>query len=479
MSRLAPPAPPATPPSTGSVFGLIAFLAIVLYAGALPIAIARSSTDVWSGMLLAPALVLLSLPILRRMRRAEDDPWIKRLLLPALLVKLAGGLVRYVVTIGFLGPADANTYHKAGEAISGEFRQFDFSGPLFQEIVPQYVGTTFIRLLTGIVYTVIGPTKLGGFLVFAWLGFFGLCFCYTAFRIAVPGGNHRLYAVLVFLLPSLVFWPSSIGKEAWMQLTIGLTAYGVALVLTHRTAGYLALAAGLWGTAMVRPHISLILFLALFVAFLIRRSDRRQAGPAIGKLVGIVVLVAVGAFLLGRVGSFFGVDATGTSGVDQVLTRTEAASGQGGSEFESTRPSSPLQFPWALITVVFRPFPFEAGSAVAFLAACEGVFLLFLFLRAPGRLLLQLRQAVRIPYAMFAITYSLMFAFGFSSITNFGILVRQRTQLLPFVLVLLALPVARAPADHSVPGETDKGLTGSSARLRPRRPLRTPASSAT
>jgi hypothetical protein len=37
-----------------------------------------------------------------------------------------------------------------------------------------------------------------------------------------------------------------------------------------------------------------------------------------------------------------------------------------------------------------------------------------------------------------------LFILAFSAIGNFGLLTRQRTQLLPFVLVLLAMP-ARAP----------------------------------
>ncbi len=439
----AAPAPPLStrPPA---VFGLLAFLAIVIYAAALPYTFALGSFNEWGGLVVAPFLVVLSLPVLRRMRRSESDPWVRQLLLPALLVKLLGALVRYYVTLSFLGNADANVYHDAGTQLAPMFRRFEFSGPAFDEVVPFFTGSPFIRLVTGIVYTFTGTAKLGGFLVFAWLGFLGLCLCYRAFRIAVPGGNHRLYAALVFFLPSLVFWPSSIGKDAWMQLTIGVTLYGAALVLTHRPAGYLILALGLWGTAMVRPHIALILFLALFVALLMRRSRRPGSGPSVGKLVGVGILVIFGAFLLNKTGSYFEVGQLDTGGVSEALTQGEQGSSQGGSQFNAVRVTSPVQYPLALVTVVFRPFPFEAHSLVALLAASEGMLLLFLFLRAPGRLLLQLRQAVRVPYAAFAITYTLLFAFAFSVISNFGILVRQRAQLLPLVVVLLCVPPHRA-----------------------------------
>jgi hypothetical protein len=49
----------------------------------------------------------------------------------------------------------------------------------------------------------------------------------------------------------------------------------------------------------------------------------------------------------------------------------------------------------------------------------------------------------------FVLVYSGLFVVAFSSIANFGILARERTQLLPFFLVLLAVPASRprpAPA---------------------------------
>jgi hypothetical protein len=56
-----------------------------------------------------------------------------------------------------------------------------------------------------------------------------------------------------------------------------------------------------------------------------------------------------------------------------------------------------------------------------------------------------------VPYVAFAVSYTAMFVFAFSSVGNFGIMTRQRTQVLPLVLVLLAIPAARAVADRAPP----------------------------
>ena len=46
-------------------------------------------------------------------------------------------------------------------------------------------------------------------------------------------------------------------------------------------------------------------------------------------------------------------------------------------------------------------------------------------------------------YLIFCVVYAALFIYAFSYIGNFGILARQRVQVLPFVLVFLALPLLR------------------------------------
>jgi hypothetical protein len=45
------------------------------------------------------------------------------------------------------------------------------------------------------------------------------------------------------------------------------------------------------------------------------------------------------------------------------------------------------------------------------------------------------------PYLAMAAIYCTMFVFAFSSMGNFGILARQRVQMLPFLFVFMALPI--------------------------------------
>ena len=54
-----------------------------------------------------------------------------------------------------------------------------------------------------------------------------------------------------------------------------------------------------------------------------------------------------------------------------------------------------------------------------------------------------LKSMRRQPYIAMALLFTGLFVIAFSSIANFGILVRQRSSVLPFFLVLLSVPPKR------------------------------------
>lgn len=430
-----------TAPSPRQTLGpLVLAVAAVAYVAVTGWAMESTSFDVWGGLLIAPVLVALTVPLARRVARRERDSRMVTFILCALVLKLAASLVRFAVAFEvYRGVADAEAYHKAGAALADGFRQgiVDLGDD-------RIVGTTFLEILTGIVYSVTGPTKVGGFLIFSWLGFWGLYFFYRAFRIAVPAGEHRRYARLVFLLPSMLFWPSSIGKEAWMTFTIGLACLGAAKLFARQHGAYALIAAGAAGTAMIRPHITLIVVMAIGIGRLFRRSAAPGFGP-IATVAAAAVLLVGAALAAGQVERYFGVDRLDSSTVKMVLSETSEQTGQGGSAFEGSGGQSPSQLPGAIVTIVFRPFPHEAGNPQMLLASVEGLLLLALLWRGRRRLRSLPGVLWRTPYAVLAASYVLLFCYAFSSFENFGILARQRVQMFPLLLVLLALPDSSGP----------------------------------
>jgi hypothetical protein len=430
--------------------------AVFAALGLLVMAQARLS-GVLVALFLVPILLVASWPAFVRQARRERDARLAQLLLLALCLKLLGSLVRYWVAIHvYEGSADAIGYHDYGELLAMRFRAGDFNTGL-----DSLSGTDFISFFTGVLYAVTGPSVHAGFLLYSWLAFWGMFLLYRAFTIAVPDGNRRSYARLLFFLPSMLYWPSSIGKEAWMLFALGVAAYGTARVLAGRPwRGLVVAGTGLWLAALVRPHVAGMAGIGLVVAYLFVRPPRRQGalGPVV-KLSALVALVVVAGLLLGETQEYLrgkGIDPQ--EGVRSVLSESARRTGQGGSSFASPSSStSAASLPFALVTILFRPFPWEAHNTQVAVTALESALLLSLTVARGRSVWRALRHPRRRPYVAFVVVYTLLFVVAFSSIANFGILARERTQLLPFFLVLLAVPaVRRGPAARPVPVGDDR-----------------------
>jgi hypothetical protein len=439
---------------------LVMFVAAVLEANA----------NLLQALAVTPVLILLTVPIALRIARTEGDRVLASIIMAGLVAKLLGALVRYYVAyVVYNGGTDATKYDLYARELAPTLRRGIFDVDVGREIV----GTGFARLLTGIVYAIFGTSRLGGFLVFAWMGLLGLLLMWKAFRIGVPDGDGRRYLILVLFLPSLLYWPSTIGKEAWMLLGLGLTAYGIACVFQRRPMGMFALTAGVVAMALMRPHVGLVVFVALVFAMLMRRSPAYSFLAPLARIVGIGLLVVMGVFLAGRTASYLGTDTLSRESVDQELSSTEEQTEDGGSSFTPVRVRTPLDLPPAFVTVYFRPFVFEVGTPQGLATAGECMLLLGLCFVARKRLR-AIPQLIRTtPYVALCLGYVITFVYAFSSFGNFGILARQRVQALPFLLALLAIPQYR-PAPPRPSTEPLK-LPAPRRVRRPRRASRSPA----
>ena len=421
--------------------GIVAAAALVAVFSILP---QSTPYDIWGALFLGPILIVITLPMLSRQARREGDRRLFWLLVAALALKLIGAIARfYVGEEVYGGVADATGYHGDGIEISERFR----SG-IFDTGLDSLTKTDFISFFTGLVYTFIGPSMLAGFMFYSWLAFLGLFLFYRAFTLAIPDGRNRLYACLLFFLPSLLYWPSSIGKEAWMMLTLGIAAFGAARLFTGRTWNGLAIIAlGLWLGGIVRLHLAGMVALGLAFAYIVRKpaGDLRRRGVvtrilSLSAVVGLTVVVVFRAEASLRSS---GISTRG--GIARTLTdvaeRTSGdPEGGSGSNFQPSVIRSPARIPAATFTVLFRPLPHEAHNAQALAASLETLLLLLLCVFRWRWILAAVTSFRRRPYVAMVLAYTAVFILGFSSFANLGLLTRQRVQLLPFLLVLFCIP---------------------------------------
>lgn len=399
----------------------------------------EAAYNVWGGALVGPMLLAISLPILAREARKLGNPRLVKLFAWGLVLMLLGSIVRYVVTYEIYGgKADATGYHSKGVLVLDEISSGNWGADL-----ESYTRTDFIRYFTGLSYFVISPTLLGGFMFYAWLAFWGLFFFFKAFAAALPNASIESYGKFVFFYPSLLYWPATIGKDAWMLLWLGVASYGVALALGGkgiRGAPYAVLGMAMAG--IVRVPVAGMVGLGLAVAFVIRRPSGKLGHIApLVKIATVAAMIPLAIFMVDWSGDFLNADLTSTESVTTTLEQTSGRTeGHGGSAFDSVVVTSPADVPLAMITVLFRPFIFEAHNLQAVIAAVEGMVLLGVTLLRWRWLVAALKSVRRHPYVAYAATFVFIFMIAFSSFPNFGLLARQRVQLFPFLFVLFCIP---------------------------------------
>ena len=294
-----------------------------------------------------------------------------------------------------------------------------------------------MRLVTGFIYFATPSRMMSGFLVYGFLSLVGLLFFWRAYRTAISNTNDVRYLKWLVLLPSLLYWPSAIGKDAFMLLAAGIAAYGAACILSDRLwTGIGALTVGMLGMLMVRPHFALAACGGLMLALLFRR----QRGGIVQTVVSVVFVVALGFVVVQSASSFFGISAFNQASVEKALNDASAQTGQGGSQFTPVIVNSPIKIPLAAITVLYRPFPFEAHSGQEMITALEGTVLVILTLKSWKQIKRALAAGRRMPYFLYCTGALLVFIIAFSGFSNFGILARERTVIQPLFLVFIALP---------------------------------------
>jgi hypothetical protein len=415
------------------MLGSIAYYAVVW---------AATSKSVGVAIVEIPFIVLLTAPLFVLAARLETRFDLAGIMATGLALRFIASYYR------FTHAADAATYHNAGIVLAKSFRHLDFAVDPGSPVP----GTGGMKIVAGIAEVITNSNAFGTFLLFSFLGFLGCYFLYRAFVTALPDADHQRYALLIFLWPTLVFWPSSIGKDCWMLFCLGVAAIGAARVLVRRRGGYGLLIVGSLAGSFVRPHVSLLLLVAFGVALLIGRRRARPGAVtpgSIGKVAGLVVLLVLGAVLATRTADLLNANDISSVSVGTALSQSTARTSQGGSAFVPADPQNPIGYAKAAVTVLFRPFLTETSGLEGIATSVEAMFLAVLMLASWKRLASIPRRLRADPYVTLASAYTLMFIFAFGTLGNFGILARERSQLMPFLFVLLCIyPVARVAKER-------------------------------
>jgi hypothetical protein len=143
-------------------------------------------------------------------------------------------------------------------------------------------------------------------------------------------------------------------------------------------------------------------------------------------VIAMVYIVPVAAARLGA-----------DEGIETFLAEQNRLTAQGGSAVVGEPATTPQAIPEATLRVLFRPLIHEASTPGMFLSGLESVALLGLVIWTLPTMWANRRIVRRTPYMILSLAFTGAFIIAFSAIFNLGILARQRSQVIPFLLVVI------------------------------------------
>lgn len=384
-------------------------------------------------LVITPLMVLGMFGVGRILSRPADHNWLPTVVVFGFLAKLAGAGARYYFVRYVYASGDAFGYYRVGMEFAEQWRAGNPPGLSGN----RGEGTQAMEAIAGVVFTPFMPDMLGGFFLFSALSFIGQLALYAAFRRWAPAQLLKVFAVFVFFLPTYVFWPSGIGKDAVMLLGLGIASYCMARLLeAYETRWLVALALTLAGIGFVRIHISALVVGALFLTALVAKPRSGVPGQAARRLAVIGGIVVIGLLSLNVFQERYGANLLKTEEIqtfsESVVDRTSQ-----GSVIPGEAMSSPADVPEAILLVLFRPYLWDPGDLQVKVSALETTFLLGLLVWKLPAMIRNRKRWRSNSLVVFSTFYVVAFSIAFSVIRNLGIIARQRSQVLAFLLIVI------------------------------------------
>jgi hypothetical protein len=307
--------------------------------------------------------------------------------------------------------ADSIVYY--ARAVSDELVIFNF-------------GTSFIVLITRF-FVNLGFSYFDMFLLNNFIGYIGLLAFCGAIDKAVYGANKKIkfLALILLLLPSLSFWTTALGKDAFSFMAIGLALWSSLDFKNRKILLYFSI----FVMFMVRPHMGAIMAISFIFALVFDKKTKIYSKIFFGAISLISIAIIIPIML-----NYIGLSESGDlSDVDEYVDKRQSSNLGGGSSLDIASMSLPMQ----MITYLFRPLPFEAHSFLALLASLDNVVLIVVFLLGIIAYFKKNKPIIE-SNRIFLWSYFFISLMVLATTTaNLGIAMRQKWMFIPCVIFLL------------------------------------------
>lgn len=323
-------------------------------------------------------------------------------------------LVYYLYAIS--NPSDSFGYYYKATVHSLGDRWFDYFG----------ISTKFVDFIAFFLVNRLGFTYEASMAFFSWLGFLGFLGFYIFFRERIVT-KPKLFGydalIILFALPNLHFWSSSLGKGSLIFFGFGLFFFAV----NKPAPRFWALLFGGWIIFQLRPHIFYVILIAIAIGY---TFSTRGVAPVVR-----VMILGASVFLL----YFIYEDILTLTGLeedsifDPLISHRASELGKATSGIDIASYNI-----WEkLFAFWFRPLFIDSPGTLGLIVSFENLFYLIFFAR------LLTPSGVRYLWSADAIikTCFLTFigvSFALAQISgNLGIAMRQKSQVMILMLFVI------------------------------------------
>lgn len=284
-------------------------------------------------------------------------------------------------------------------------------------------------------------------------GVFSFIGCWMLFKtfVGIYPHLHKPIAWATLFVPSVFFWGSGLLKDTLTLSALGMATYYFYKIFVQKRVGlwsFIMLAFSIVLIFAIKKYI-VICFLPAVILWLMLKNVSNFNSLMFKILMTPIILV------IGGIAAYYAVVKVGQSDqryrVDQIaetarVTAYDIAYQSGrdaGSkytlgELDGTFSGLLKLAPQAINVSLFRPYLWEVRNPLMLLSALESLAILFLTVYVIWKKAKVLGKAFSAPDVVFAMAFSVPFAFAVGVSTyNFGTLSRYKIPLVPFYLLAL------------------------------------------
>lgn len=266
---------------------------------------------------------------------------------------------------------------------------------------------------------------LFGFILYSLIGLFALVKFSELIELVLPSHKYKWVFILFLVLsPNLHFWTSILGKEPIVFLCINIL---LLQTLRNKLLSF-SILISLFLLVMIRPHVLVILLLALFLYVFLKQPTIKQ------KVIVTSFFFIIGAIsikLLLNISKIYSLDYSKTVRYNDFSLKSLEKS-------SSYIPMIEYSYPYKLFTFFFRPLFYDIHNWLGVFLSIENMILLLFTIASLIFIIINVKKVRQNRFAntliFLAIFGGLIFVQRYSDL---GLIARTKIMLQPFLNVAL------------------------------------------